>query len=47
MLPALVLAPEWTHAVLDMCAAPGSKSIQLLELLQHEAGRAAGKDTNE
>ena len=45
MLPALVLAPESHHAVLDMCAAPGSKSCQLLELMQsgvHASGRKDG-----
>jgi hypothetical protein len=36
MLPALVLAPRASHAVLDMCAAPGSKSIQAIELMESD-----------
>ena len=36
MLPALVLSPRAAHAVLDMCAAPGSKSIQMLELMERD-----------
>ena len=38
MLPALLLAPHGSHAVLDMCAAPGSKSVQLLELMEASSG---------
>ena len=34
MLPAMVLAPDASHAVLDMCAAPGSKTAQLLETME-------------
>jgi len=33
MIPPIVLAPEPGHAVLDMCAAPGSKTSQLLEVV--------------
>jgi 16S rRNA C967 or C1407 C5-methylase (RsmB/RsmF family) len=33
MVPPLLLAPAPHHLVLDMCAAPGSKTLQLLELL--------------
>ncbi len=33
MLPPIVLAVEPQHAVLDMCAAPGSKTLQLVEAL--------------
>ena len=39
MLPALLLAPRGSDHVLDMCAAPGSKSIQLLELMEADARR--------
>lgn len=35
MIPPVVLAPEPHHAVLDMCAAPGSKTSQLLEIVSH------------
>ena len=42
MLPALVLAPRGHHAVLDMCAAPGSKSLQIAELMEADAGEQAG-----
>jgi 16S rRNA C967 or C1407 C5-methylase (RsmB/RsmF family) len=33
MIPVTVLEPIPGHAVLDMCAAPGSKTIQILEYL--------------
>ena len=36
MIPVTLLKIEPTHAVLDMCAAPGSKSIQILEELHQE-----------
>ena len=41
MVPALLLEPTAHHAVLDMCAAPGSKSIQLLEMMTADAADAA------
>ncbi|VDL14219.1 unnamed protein product [Hymenolepis diminuta] len=37
MLPPLVLGVKEHHAVLDLCAAPGSKSAQLVELLHADA----------
>ena len=37
MLPAVLLGVRPGHAVLDMCAAPGSKTSQLVEML-HGAG---------
>ncbi|KAG5441778.1 tRNA (cytosine(34)-C(5))-methyltransferase [Clonorchis sinensis] len=37
MLPPLVLDVRSYHAVLDLCAAPGSKSAQLVELLHADA----------
>ena len=43
MLPALLLAPEPHHAVLDLCAAPGSKSCQLLELMAAQPSGEAGR----
>lgn len=33
MLPPLLLGVEAEHAVFDMCAAPGSKTAQLFELM--------------
>jgi len=41
LVPALLLAPEPEHICLDLCAAPGSKSMQLLAAMQ---SRANGKD---
>jgi 16S rRNA C967 or C1407 C5-methylase (RsmB/RsmF family) len=42
MLPPLFLRPESGEYVLDMCAAPGSKTCQLLEMIQHSAGDRGG-----
>jgi multisite-specific tRNA:(cytosine-C5)-methyltransferase len=33
MLPPLLLGIEAEHAVFDMCAAPGSKTAQIFELM--------------
>ena len=45
MLPALLLAPTADHAVLDMCAAPGSKTQQLVEMVEEDA--AAARDSGD
>jgi 16S rRNA C967 or C1407 C5-methylase (RsmB/RsmF family) len=42
MLPALLLAPAAHHAVLDMCAAPGSKSCQLVEMMTTDVAPGCG-----
>ncbi len=39
MVPPLLLAVEPQHRVLDMCAAPGSKTAQLVEMLCADAER--------
>lgn len=39
MLPPLFLDVQPQHTVLDMCAAPGSKTTQIIEFL-HAAGGA-------
>ncbi|MHA1931276.1 MAG: RsmB/NOP family class I SAM-dependent RNA methyltransferase [Promethearchaeota archaeon] len=36
MLPALILDPEPTDIVIDMCAAPGSKATHLAQLMKNE-----------
>jgi len=36
MLPAVVLGPQPGEVVLDMCAAPGSKTTQICELMRNE-----------
>eukprot|EP00667_Euglena_gracilis_P008942 EG_transcript_9069 len=41
MLPCTLLQPQPHHAVLDMCAAPGSKALQCLELLGSGAAPCA------
>lgn len=41
LVPALLLAPSARHAVLDMCAAPGSKSCQLLQMMEDDERRGA------
>ena len=38
MIPPLVLGVEPHHKVLDMCAAPGSKTAQLIEAVHAEEG---------
>lgn len=43
MLPALVLAPEAGETILDMCAAPGSKTTQIAALMG-DTGRIAAWD---
>jgi len=39
MIPPLVLDVQPHHKVLDMCAAPGSKTTQLIEMLHAEEGQ--------
>ena len=41
MVPPLLLGVQPHHAVLDMCASPGSKTAQMLEALH--AGEPAGR----
>jgi NOL1/NOP2/sun family putative RNA methylase len=45
MLPAIVLAPKETDTVLDACAAPGMKTIQLSNLM-HNKGKIIACDVN-
>ena len=45
MLPALVLDPQPGEAVLDLTAAPGSKTTQIACLMQHQ-GRITANDNN-
>ena len=42
MLPALALSPSSDHAVLDLCAAPGSKTIQLLDMMHWDLLEESG-----
>jgi len=44
MVPPLLLAPESHHHVLDLCAAPGSKTLQLLEVVRN--GMVVANDFN-
>ncbi len=43
MIPPLVMDVQPHHKVLDMCAAPGSKTTQLLEMLHADETKPAGK----
>jgi len=43
LLPALALAPEPGESILDMCAAPGSKSTHMAALMRNE-GRIVAND---
>ncbi|RHY26043.1 hypothetical protein DYB32_007910, partial [Aphanomyces invadans] len=45
MIPPLVLGVESHHKVLDMCAAPGSKTSQLLESLHDEESKTGKMPT--
>ena len=38
MLPPLLLGVNATHAVLDLCCAPGSKTLELMDLMAADAG---------
>jgi len=46
MVPALVLEPKESELILDMCAAPGSKTTQIAEMLRNR-GRIVANDINE
>ena len=43
MIPPLLLDVKSSHRVLDMCAAPGSKTFQLLEMLHVQAAGGGGR----
>lgn len=45
MLPAVVLAPQTGERVLDMCAAPGSKTTQMAALMEN-GGEIIANDTS-
>lgn len=38
MIPPLLLDVHPSHSVMDMCAAPGSKTCQILEMLNKSQG---------
>lgn len=44
LLPPLLLAVQSHHTVLDMCAAPGSKTLELLELMHQHTDNAKAAD---
>lgn len=45
MIPALILAPNPTDKVLDICAAPGSKATQLAVIMKNQ-GRITANDSS-
>ena len=47
MIPALVLNPKESDAVLDLCAAPGSKTTQLAELMNNKGTLVANEISTE
>ena len=47
MLPPLLLGVQPHHKVLDMCAAPGSKTIQLVEALRGRSSAGLNRATGE
>ncbi|OQR98639.1 tRNA (cytosine-5-)-methyltransferase [Achlya hypogyna] len=46
MLPVLLLDVQPGQRILDMCASPGSKTTQIIDLLQHERGLVVANDMN-
>lgn len=42
MIPPLLLDVQPHHKVLDMCAAPGSKTSQIIEMLHRDEGKIPG-----
>jgi multisite-specific tRNA:(cytosine-C5)-methyltransferase len=42
MIPVTLMKIEGQHSVLDMCAAPGSKTVQILEALHKENAYPTG-----
>ncbi|KJH51572.1 NOL1/NOP2/sun family protein [Dictyocaulus viviparus] len=42
MIPPLLLNPQSHHLVLDMCAAPGSKTAQLVEMMHENTNNPSG-----
>ncbi|EQC35798.1 hypothetical protein SDRG_06557 [Saprolegnia diclina VS20] len=46
MLPVLLLGVQPGHRILDMCASPGSKTTQIIDLLQNQAGMVVANDMN-
>ncbi|KAK6729573.1 hypothetical protein RB195_006551 [Necator americanus] len=42
MIPPLLLNPSSNHLVLDMCAAPGSKTAQLIEMMHETTNSPSG-----
>ena len=44
MLPALALAPQPGHRVLDACAAPGGKALALAAQILHAGGELIAND---
>ena len=44
MVPPLLLDVRPEHTVLDMCASPGSKTLQILEALHAERGDGGSRD---
>ena len=47
MMPPILLSVEADHAIFDMCAAPGSKTAQLLELIQADHMLRKGRPNSE
>lgn len=42
MIPVLLMDIDPSHSVLDMCASPGSKTVQILEMLHKKTPKPQG-----
>ena len=47
MIPPLCLEPTKDDVIFDMCAAPGSKTSQILEMVNHDHAKNADKELDE
>jgi len=47
MIPPLCLEPKKDDVIFDMCAAPGSKTSQILEMVNHDFAKSVDQKSDE